>query len=136
MKVSTLFIAYQCGYLSQRDASSLIATPNNEPSRSEQPKLRDHHSKPEEQGENLQQHQRLLREVEEEKERNLGRMRDLEMSYSEERLLERIRVLEDVLNEKDQALTQQSEELEKERASSSQVLNEIEERIKKWSIIL
>ena len=143
MKVSTLFIAYQCGYLSQSDASSLIATPNNEPSRSEQPKLTDQHSKLEEQGENLQQHQRLLREVEEEKERNLGRMRDLEMSCSEERLLERIRVLEDVLKEKDQALTQQSanlslvnEELEKERASSSQVLNEIEKRIKKWSIDL
>ena len=58
-------------------------------------------------------------------------MRDLEISYSadKERLLERIRVLEGVLNEKDQALTQQSvnlslanEELEKERASVSRSL--------------
>ena len=187
--VSTLFISYPCGYLSQSDAASSIATANNEPSRSEQPKLTDqakaldstivtrsrrrkcpevvnskaeepvpscvepvkpdilrHHKEIEshitlldqhskEQRENLQQHQRLLREVEEEKERNLGRMRDLEISYSadKERLLERIRVLEGVLNEKDQALTQQSvnlslasEELEKERASVSRLQNEIE----------
>ena len=194
-----MFTSYHCDYLSQRDASSSIATTSNEPSRTEQPKLTkqtgalgsttvtqsrrrkspdvvnskteetvpncvepvkpdilrhhkeieshitllDQHSK--EQRENLQQHQRLLREVEEEKERNLGRMRDLEISYSadKERLLERIRVLEGVLNEKDQALTQQNvnlslanEELEEERASSSQVLNEIEKLIKKWSIDL
>ena len=187
--VSTLFISYQCCYLSQSDAASSIATANNEPSRSEQPKLTDqskaldstivtrsrrrkspevvnskteepvpncvepvkpdilrHHKEIEshitlldqhskEQRENLQQHQRLLREVEEEKERNLGRMRDLEISYSadKERLLERIRVLEGVLNEKDQALTQQSvnlslanEELEKEKASVSRLQNDIE----------
>ena len=36
-----MFISYQCGYLSQSDASSSIATTNNEPSRSEQPKLTD-----------------------------------------------------------------------------------------------
>ena len=36
-----MFISYQCGYLSQSDASSSIATSNNEPSRSEQPKLTD-----------------------------------------------------------------------------------------------
>ncbi|XP_044177808.1 serine/threonine-protein kinase tousled-like 2 isoform X2 [Acropora millepora] len=174
---------------SPSDAASSIATANNEPSRSEQPKLTDqskaldstivtrsrrrkspevvnskteepvpncvepvkpdilrHHKEIEshitlldqhskEQRENLQQHQRLLREVEEEKERNLGRMRDLEISYSadKERLLERIRALEGVLNEKDQALTQQSvnlssanEELEKEKASVSRLQNEIE----------
>ena len=62
-------------------------------------------------------------------------MRDLEISYSadNERLLQRIRVLEGVLNEKDQALTKKSinlslanEELEKERASVSRLQNEIE----------
>ena len=36
-----MFIAYQCRYLSQIDASSSITTTNNEPSRSEQPKLTD-----------------------------------------------------------------------------------------------
>ena len=187
MTVPTLFNSYHCGYLSQSDAASWIAATNNEPSRSEQPKLTDqtkaldstivtrsrrrkspdvvnskteepvpncvetvkpdiprHHKEikshitlldqnSKEKRENLQQHHRLLREVE--KERNLGRMRDLEISYSaeKERLLERIRALEGVLNEKDQALTQQSvnlssanEELEKEKASVSRLQNEIE----------
>ena len=114
-----MFTSYHCGYLSQGDAASSIATTNNDPSRPEQPKLTkrtgalgstivtrsrrrkspevvnskteepvpsfvepvkpgilrhhkeieshitllDQHSK--EQRENLQQHQRLLREVEE-----------------------------------------------------------------------
>ena len=86
------------------------------------------------QRENLQYHQRS-REVGEEKERILGRMKDLEISYSadEERSLERVQVLESGLNEKDQAIKQQSvnlslanEECEKERASVSRLQNEIE----------
>ena len=191
LTVSTLFIFYPCRCLSQSDASSSIATTYNEPSGSEQPKLKDptkaldtsifsrrrprrrrkfpevvnsntekpvpncvepvkldilhHHEEIEslitlldqhskEQRENLQHHQRLLREVEEEKERNVGRMRHLEISYSadKEGLLERIRVLEGVLNEKDQTLTQQSvnlslanKELEKEKASVSRLQNQI-----------
>ena len=84
---------------------------------------------------NLGEEQQARQRLEKEKERNRGRMRDLELSYSadKERLLERIRVLEGVLNEKDQTLTQQSvnlslanEELEKERASVSRLQNEIE----------
>ena len=188
-----MFIFYPCRCLSQSDASSSIATTNNEPSGSEQPKLKDqtkalvntiatrstrpkspevvnintedpvpnfvepvkpdilhHHEEmvshitlldqhSKEQRQNLQHHQRLLCEVEEEKERNLGRMRDLEISYSadKERLLERIRVLEGVLNEKDQALTQQSvnlslanEELEKERASVRKIEGEANSRLR------
>ena len=83
----------------------------------------------------MEQYQRLLREAEEEKKRNRGPLRVSEISYSadKERLLERIRVLEVVLREKDQALTQQrvnlslvNEELEKERASVSRLQNEIE----------
>ena len=102
--------------------------------------LLDQHSK--EQRESLQQHQKLLefergklREVEEEKERNLGRMRDLEISYSadKERLLERVRILETALHEKDQILTQQavngdliSNELEQERISVRQLQKELD----------
>lgn len=112
--------------------------------------LLDQHSK--EQRENLQQHQRLLeiergklREVEEEKERNLGRMRDLEISYSfdKERLVERIRVLERILSEKDQVLTQQTislslanDELEKERASLRRLQNEMEQEREANSLLL
>ena len=90
----------------------------------------DQHSK--EQRENLQQHQRLLREVGEERRRNLRCMRPWINSYSAI-LGKRIRVLEVDLNEKDQALTQQSvnlslanEELEKEKASVSRLQNDIE----------
>ena len=99
--------------------------------------LLDQHSK--EQRESLQQHQKLLefergklREVEEEKERNLGRMRDLEISYSadKELLLERIRLLESAMNDKEQVLTQQTvnlalinNELEQERISVRQLQN-------------
>ena len=102
--------------------------------------LLDQHSK--EQRESLQQHQKLLefergklREVEEEKERNLGRMRELEISYSadKERLLERVRILETALHEKDQILTQQavngdliSNELEQERISVRQLQKELD----------
>ena len=86
---------------------------------------------------NLGEEQQARQRLEKEKERNRGRMRVLEISYSadKERLLERIRVLEGVLNEKDQDLTQQSvnlslanEELEKERASVSRLQNEIEKK--------
>ena len=103
--------------------------------------LLDQHSK--EQRENLQQHQRLLelergklREVEEERARHLGRMRDLEISYSadKERLLERIRALESAFSEKDQFLTQQTvnmslmnNELEQERVSFRQLQKELEQ---------
>ena len=103
--------------------------------------LLDQHSK--EQRENLQQHQKLLelerdklRGVEEEKERNLGRMRDLEISYiaDKERHLERIRVLEGALSERDQVLTQQNvnlsllnNELEQERTSVRQLQNELKQ---------
>lgn len=74
--------------------------------------------------------------MEEEKERHLGRMRDLEISYSadKERLLERIRVLENAFNEKDQVLTQQTvnmslmnNELEQERVSLRQLQKELEQ---------
>ena len=41
LTVSTLFTSYHCGYLSQIDAASSIATTNDVPSRSEQPKLKD-----------------------------------------------------------------------------------------------
>lgn len=103
--------------------------------------LLDQHSK--EQRENLQQHQKLLNiergklhEMEEEKERHLGRMRDLEISYStdKERFYERIRVLENALLDKDHTLTQQavnlaviSNDLEQERVSVRQLQNEIEQ---------
>ena len=111
--------------------------------------LLDQHSK--EQRENLQQHQRLLelergklREVEEENDRQLGRMRDLEISFSadKERLLERIRVLESALGEKDQALTQQTvnltlmnNELEEERVSLRQIQNELEQEREANSVL-
>lgn len=103
--------------------------------------LLDQHSK--EQRENLQQHQKLLeiergklQEMEEEKERQLGRIRDLEIGYSadKERLYERVRVLENALTEKDHTLTQQtvnlallSNELEQERVSVRQLQNELEQ---------
>ena len=103
--------------------------------------LLDQHSK--EQRENLQQHQKLLNiergklhEMEEEKERHLGRMRELEISYStdKERFYERIRVLENALLDKDHMLTQQavnlsviSNDLEQERVSVRQLQNEIEQ---------
>lgn len=111
--------------------------------------LLDQHSK--EQRENLQQHQRLLelergklRDVEEENERQLGRMRDLEISFSadKERLLERIRVLESALGEKDQVLTQQTvnltlmnNELEEERVSLRQIQNELEQEREANSVL-
>lgn len=111
--------------------------------------LLDQHSK--EQRENLQQHQRLLelergklRDVEEENERQLGRMRDLEISFSadKERLLERIRVLESALGEKDQVLTQQTvnltlmnSELEEERVSLRQIQNELEQEREANSVL-
>ena len=103
--------------------------------------LLDQHSK--EQRENLQQHQRLLdiergklQEMEEQKELQLGRMRDLEISYStdKERLCDRIRVLENALVDKDHTLTQQavnlgllSSELEKEQVSVRQLRSELEQ---------
>lgn len=103
--------------------------------------LLDQHSK--EQRENLQQHQKLLeiergklQEMEEEKERQLGRMMDLEISYStdKERLCERIRVLENALADKDHSLTQQAvnmtlltSELEQERVSVRQLRSELEQ---------
>ena len=73
-----------------------------------------------EQRENLQQHQKLLeiergklQEMEEEKERQLRRMRDLEISFStdKERLCERVGVLESALADKDHVLTQQADNL-------------------------
>ena len=103
--------------------------------------LLDQHSK--EQRENLQQHQKLLeiergklQEMEEEKERQLGRMRDLEISYStdKERLCERMRALENALADKDHTLTQQAvnvalltSELEQERVSVRQLRSELEQ---------
>ena len=103
--------------------------------------LLDQHSK--EQRENLQQHQKLLeiergklQEMEEEKERQLGRMRDLEISYStdKERLCERMRALENALADKDHTLTQQAvnvalltSELEQERVSVRQLRIELEQ---------
>ena len=103
--------------------------------------LLDQHSK--EQRENLQQHQKLLeiergklQEMEEEKERQLGRMRDLEISYStdKERLCERVRVLENALVDKDHTLTQQAvnlalltSEVEQERVSLQQLRSELEQ---------
>lgn len=74
--------------------------------------------------------------MEEENDRQLGRMRHLEISFSadKERLLETIRVLESNLSEKDQVLTQQivnltlmNSELEQERASLRQLQNELEQ---------
>ena len=103
--------------------------------------LLDQHSK--EQRENLQQHQKLLeiergklQEMEEEKERQLGRMRDLEISFStdKERLCERVGVLENALADKDHTLTQQAvnlalltSELEQERVSVRQLRSELEQ---------
>ena len=103
--------------------------------------LLDQHSK--EQRENLQQHQKLLeiergklQEMEEEKERQLGRMRDLEISYStdKERLCERMQALENALADKDHTLTQQvvnmallTSELEQERVSVRQLRSELEQ---------
>ena len=91
----------------------------------------------------IQQHQNLLeiergklQEMEEEKERQLGRMRDLEISYStdKERLCERVGVLENALADKDQMLTQQAvnialltKELEQERFSVRQLRSELEQ---------
>lgn len=99
--------------------------------------LLDQHSK--EQRENLQQHQKLLeiergklQEMEAEKERHIGRMRDLEISYSTDR--ERLRVLENSVVEKDRILTQQAanlaminNELERERVSVRQLQIELEQ---------
>lgn len=103
--------------------------------------LLDQHSK--EQRENLQQHQKLLeiergklQEMAEEKEHQLGRMRDLEISYSadKERLCERIRVLESAVADNDHTLTQQAvnlalltSELEQERVSVRQLQSELEQ---------
>ena len=103
--------------------------------------LLDQHSK--EQRENLQQHQKLLeiergklQDMEEEKERQIGRMRDLEISYStdKERLCERIGVLENALVDKDHSLTQQAVniamltgELEQERVAVQQLRSELEQ---------
>ena len=103
--------------------------------------LLDQHSK--EQRENLQQHQKLLeiergklQEMEEEKERQLGRMRDLEISFStdKERLCERVGALENALADKDQMLTQQADnialltrELEQERLSVRQLRSKLEQ---------
>lgn len=103
--------------------------------------LLDQHSK--EQRENLQQHQRLLdiergklQEMEEQKKLQLGRLRNLEISYctDKERLCERIRVLENALLDKDHTLTQQAvnlgllnSELEQERVSVRQLRSELEQ---------
>ena len=91
----------------------------------------------------IQQHQTLLekergklQEMEEEKERQLGRMRDLEISFStdKERLCERVGALENALADKDQMLTQQADnialltrELEQERLSVRQLRSKLEQ---------
>lgn len=141
---------------SRRRKASAITTNNDKPvtSTSVKPDILLHHKEMEshitlldqhskEQRENLQQHQKLLeiergklQEMEEEKERQLGRMRDLEISYStdKERLCERMRALENALADKDHTLTQQAvnmamltSELEQERVSVRQLRSELEQ---------
>ena len=90
----------------------------------------------------IQRHQKLLeiergklQEMEEEKERQLGRIRDLEISFStdKERLGERVGDLENALADKDHTLTQQAvnltfltSELQQERVSVQQLRSELE----------
>ena len=141
---------------SRRRKASAITTNNDKPvtSTSVKPDILLHHKEMEshitlldqhskEQRENLQQHQKLLeiergklQEMEEEKERQLGRMRDLEISYStdKERLCERMRALENALADKDHTLTQQAvnmamltSELEQERVSVRQLRSALEQ---------
>ena len=141
---------------SRRRKASAITTNNDKPvtSTSVKPDILLHHKEMEshitlldqhsrEQRENLQQHQKLLeiergklQEMEEEKERQLGRMRDLEISYStdKERLCERMQALENALADKDHTLTQQAvnmamltSELEQERVSVRQLRSALEQ---------